>query len=272
MLKHEINNMNKNIIYQQLEESFVKYRDLISIAVRENQDGFICLSQTEPEDYGVIGRYEVLGDMKENFPLVPIRNEVKDKLDQADKALKEIDPNLQLVVAYGYRSLEIQRKYFDIQKKNYFQTKQFESGEDLNEIIHRLIAVPNVAGHPTGGAVDVFIENTRDGSKLDFGVPIFTFDSKDAYSFSPFVNSEAQENRKLLRKVMMSQGFAPYDGEWWHFSFGDKEWAFYYQKPFALYEQKRQEAVFKFIGKQVRVDSRNERVESQRFSFGLQHN
>jgi len=239
--------MNKNTEYHQLEANFVKYKDLIAVVVKENQNGFTTLDQMKPEIYGVVGRYETLGDMKENFPFVPVRNQVKDKLDQVDRALKEVDANLQLVVAYGYRSLEVQQHYFTIQKESYLSTQQFENEEDLNEIIHRLIAVPNVAGHPTGGAVDVFIVDNRDGTKLDFGVPIFTFDSKDAYSLSPFISDEAKKNRLLLRKVMTSQGFAPFDGEWWHFSFGDKEWTFYYKQPYALYEQKRQEEVFESI-------------------------
>lgn len=241
--------MDKNTIYKQLEEKLVKYKDLVNIAVDENGDGFVTLRQTQPSDFGVIGRYETLSDMRENFPLVPVRREVRDKLDKVDKALKETNKNLQLVVAYGYRSLEIQQKYFDEQKKSYLERGVQEEG-NIDEVIHRLIAVPTVAGHPTGGAVDVFIEDNRDETKVDFGVPLFTFDSKDVYSFSPFVSNEAKQYRELLRQVMMSQDFAPYDGEWWHFSFGDKEWAFYYQRPYAIYEQKTERTVFKYIEEQ----------------------
>ncbi len=39
----------------------------------------------------------------------------------------------------------------------------------------------------------------------------------------------------MLRNVMVSVGFAPFDGEWWHFCYGDKEWAVYYNKPAACY-------------------------------------
>jgi D-alanyl-D-alanine dipeptidase len=41
----------------------------------------------------------------------------------------------------------------------------------------------------------------------------------------------------LLRSVMLQAGFAPFDGEWWHFSYGDREWAYYYKKKYALYSQ-----------------------------------
>jgi len=45
------------------------------------------------------------------------------------------------------------------------------------------------------------------------------------------------KNRILLRYLLKKQGFAPYDGEWWHFSYGDREWAFYYKKKNAIYGQ-----------------------------------
>jgi D-alanyl-D-alanine dipeptidase len=44
---------------------------------------------------------------------------------------------------------------------------------------------------------------------------------------------------------MMNEGFAPYDGEWWNFSYGDKEWACYYKKEMSLYNQVNIKRVFK---------------------------
>jgi len=36
---------------------------------------------------------------------------------------------------------------------------------------------------------------------------------------------------------MPARGFTNYAGEWWHFSYGDKEWAKYYGEQAAIYEQ-----------------------------------
>jgi D-alanyl-D-alanine dipeptidase len=36
---------------------------------------------------------------------------------------------------------------------------------------------------------------------------------------------------------MLQEEFAPFDGEYRHFSYGDKERAYYYQKPYAIYNQ-----------------------------------
>lgn len=60
---------------------------------------------------------------------------------------------------------------------------------------------------------------------------------KDTFAFSPYISATAKQNRLMLRKLMMDTGFAPFDVEWWHYSYGDKEWAKYYAKPVAIYEQ-----------------------------------
>lgn len=99
---------------------------------------------------------------------------------------------------------------------------------------HRLVASPDVAGHPTGGAVDVTLR--IDGQDLDMGSGVADFSAVDRIGvFSRAVATDVQQRRLLLRQVMLSAGFAPFDGEWWHFSYGDREWASYYGHPLALY-------------------------------------
>jgi len=36
---------------------------------------------------------------------------------------------------------------------------------------------------------------------------------------------------------MVEAGFAPFTGEWWHFSYGDREWAAIWGRDAAIYEQ-----------------------------------
>jgi D-alanyl-D-alanine dipeptidase len=109
----------------------------------------------------------------------------------------------------------------------------------LYEEVHRSIAVPTVAGHPTGGAIDISIIDTKSKQFLDFGTKQYDYKTKDFYVFSKNILKKAKEKRKLLRFVMIAVGFAPFDGEWWHFSYGDREWAFYYKKQNAIYEQQK---------------------------------
>lgn len=218
--------------YTILENSMVKYRDLVGITVQENGEPFVLLPTNSNQ---VIGQYLSLKDMQAVFPQVPIRLTVKKKLDQANTHLQKKYPYLQLIVSYGYRSSEIQNKYFFDQKKKLEICGV--PAEKIYEEVHRFVAVPSVAGHPTGGAVDVLIWDSDKRKFLDFGTTIFDFSSKDMYALSPYISEETKTNRLLLRNILIEVGFAPFDGEWWHFSYGDKEWAYYYKQPNAIYEQ-----------------------------------
>jgi D-alanyl-D-alanine dipeptidase len=101
------------------------------------------------------------------------------------------------------------------------------------EKAHEQIAVPEVAGHPTGGAVDVMIAG------LDFGTGYCEFMAgTKLYYASDEISKAAKLNRLLLRQTMLKKGFVQYMAEWWHFSYGDKEWAFMTGKDEALYNQK----------------------------------
>ncbi len=223
--------MKKTKLYQFLEERMVKYCDLKNVVVKESGEGFVTLPNSGKN---VIGRYEEnLADMKKDFPKIVVRKSVAEKLNLVDDLLKKIDPDFQLLVTYGFRSLEVQKKYFAFYKKQL--AEKYQDEDQLLEAVHKLIAVPEVAGHPTGGAVDVTI--LKNGVALEMGTKIYDFTTKDCYSLSPFIKKTELINRSLLRYAMLSCGFAPFDGEWWHYSFGDKEWAFYYQKKQAIYEQ-----------------------------------
>jgi D-alanyl-D-alanine dipeptidase len=186
----------------------------------------------------VIGQYT--GIAKDSltaklFPEVIVRKGVKEKLEDALAELRKINPDYQLVVAWGYRDLEDQQALF---KQEYDSLKDsFDNEADLLEAVHMKVAVPNASGHPTGGAADVTVYNRKTGEYLDFGSDVFDFSvGRIIYFDSPEVSAAVKENRRMLREAMLKVGFAPYDGEWWHYSYGDKEWAFYYQNE-TLYNQ-----------------------------------
>jgi D-alanyl-D-alanine dipeptidase len=219
--------MKKSEIYYDLESKMLGFSDLISIPVTPNGEVMTAIAETQnltvsPIDPEMI-RYT--GDS------IFVRQTVAALLGSASLLLAERDESLQLNVVYGYRALDIQIKKFEKFKAEL--SSKYEDVE-LLEAVHRLIAVPEVSGHPTGGAVDLQI--CRDGKPLDFGTKIWEFDRK-SYTFSPDIAGNAMENRLLLRECLLEVGFAPFDGEWWHFSYGDREWAKYYNRPPAIYEQ-----------------------------------
>ncbi len=87
--------------------------------------------------------------------------------------------------------------------------------------------------------IDVAIYDKLEKKFLDFGTELLDFSTEKCFTFSDEISDEAKKNRMLLRDIMMEVWFAPYDGEWWHFSYWDVEWACFYWEDNAIYGQKR---------------------------------
>lgn len=222
------NALNKDIVYKEISQSFVGFRELINIPVKDNQERMIDVSS-----HGLLIDHSYSALPKSSGDTLLLRQSVCERLVEAEALLKNQYPGYGFALVYAYRSLSIQQEKFESMKRELgFATR---TDDEAYEQIHHFIAVPEVAGHPTGGAIDLLIIDSA-GHSLDFGTQMHEM-VKDSYVFSPFVSLDAQKNRRLLRNVMMQAGFAPYDGEWWHFSYGDREWAAYYKKTHALYNQ-----------------------------------
>ena len=52
---------------------------------------------------------------------------------------------------------------------------------------------------------------------------------------STAISAMAQTNRHILNRVLNEVGFVNYPTEYWHWSYGDRYWAFIKKQPAALY-------------------------------------
>ena len=221
-------NLDPDTVYGLLEAQFLTYQDLISVPVIDCGEPLIDLGSSRISTCSYTTEID-----RNDDGIIWVRQSLVPILECAQIWLDTQVPGYKLQVFYGYRSPEIQRNSFQkiaasLGFSNTLTSEQFE-------IIHRFVAVPDVAGHPTGGAVDVTLIDAS-GTPLNMGTPPHAFE-KDSYSFSPYIARNEWMNRQILRAAMMSAGFAPFDGEWWHFSYGDREWAKYWQKTNAIYDQ-----------------------------------
>ena len=165
---------------------------------------------------------------------VHIREGVAKRLLKAADLLQQHREGWILDVISGYRSLEGQSKLYADQLSRLRQAFPDRDESALVECCHKYIAHPQVAGHPTGGAVDVRIVHRASGEPLDFGSEVWDFSEKSHFDH-PQISYEAYLNRNILRSVMLLSGFVPFAPEWWHFSYGDREWAFWKNQS-SLYE------------------------------------
>ncbi len=123
----------------------------------------------------------------------------------------------------GWRPIWVQRHLWELHLDRLRTSRPELSREELERESARFVAPPGIAPpHSTGGAMDVVL--LRDGRSLDMG---WGFNqSGDGSRTAAPVNQEARHHRESLAAAMSAAGFINYPAEWWHWSYGDRYWAF----------------------------------------------
>ncbi len=73
------------------------------------------------------------------------------------------------------------------------------------------------SSHSRGSAVDLTLLDMKTGKELDMGSPFDLF-SEASHPDYRGITDEQYDNRMLLQRVMIRNGFAPINCEWWHFA------------------------------------------------------
>ena len=141
-----------------------------------------------------------------------LQKDVAERLSKCQDYLTSIDPKLYLLIYDAVRPLSTQQKMWDaLDTIPFHERTKFVSNPENGSV------------HNYGAAVDLTICNSK-GQALDMGagyddIRKIAYPSlEDQYLASGELTIEQIENRKLLRKVMKSQGFINIPSEWWHFN------------------------------------------------------
>ena len=142
---------------------------------------------------------------------------------EAARALKSVSSEL-IVQGYRLKVFDAYRpacavKHFvlwgiedqDIRMKEYFYPDL-----EKQELFRKGYIAKN-ASHSRGSAVDLTLLDMKTGKELDMGSPFDLF-SEVSHPDCRSITEEQHENRMLLQRVMIRNGFAALDCEWWHFS------------------------------------------------------
>lgn len=141
-----------------------------------------------------------------------LQKDVAERLSRCQQYLQKLHPELSLLVYDGVRPLSVQQAMWD--------------GLDTIPVARRTKFVSNPASgsiHNYGAAVDLTICDAS-GKPLDMGagyddIREIAYPSLESEFLTSGELTQAQvDNRKLLRKVMSSQGFTNIPSEWWHFN------------------------------------------------------
>jgi len=141
-----------------------------------------------------------------------LQKDVAERLAKVQVMLSELKPGYHLLIYDAVRPVSVQQRMWD--------------ALDTISIRERGKFVSNPANkslHNYGAAVDLTIADNF-GKAIDMGagyddIREIAYPSLEAkYLKSGELTKEQVENRKLLRKVMHSQGFRNIQTEWWHFN------------------------------------------------------
>jgi len=139
-------------------------------------------------------------------------------------AQANLPAGLNLLIKCGYRTPEVQARQY---RKDYEELRLEHPNWDKAKLDIEIVKrtdPPDVGPHCTGGAIDLSIIDT-DGRPLDMGTNMGVF-NLDTYTYSDTIAPESKLNRNILIDAMSKAGFLNFPAEWWHWSYGDREWAF----------------------------------------------
>lgn len=163
-----------------------------------------------------------------------VRKTVAEKLQTAQSFLGEY----KLMVLEGLRPIELQRQYFEEYYKELQRAHPDWTHETLYTEASKYVAPPEIIPpHSTGAAVDLTL-CTAEGKELDMGARVNATPEEShnaVFMDARHISKEARTNRKLLEDAMMQAGFVNYPYEFWHWSYGDRYWAYATQQNTALY-------------------------------------
>lgn len=209
---------------------------VLNIPIRDNHEDLVDLTKQTEIVYGSSP------EIKNNTNYTYMRKTVYEKLKEADAKLPK---GMHFCLYEGYRSLRLQKMIFEEQYKNVKSRHPDWSLTDIFNETTKLVSPvinqdgsKNIPPHSTGAAIDVYLIDDH-GKPLAMGIhPKDWMKDKDgllSLTHSKIISDEAKTNRHTMSNVLNDVGFVNYPTEYWHWSYGDRYWAFVKKQPFAIY-------------------------------------
>ncbi|WKD86155.1 D-alanyl-D-alanine dipeptidase [Polaribacter huanghezhanensis] len=126
--------------------------------------------------------------------------------------------NLSLKVFDAYRPQQAVDHFVRWAKRlNDTLMKQYYYPKVPKNQLFKLGYIASKSGHTRGSTVDLTIVDVTTGKELDMGSP-YDFFGNTSHVIYKKLTEKQRANRLLLRSLMLSNGFNPYENEWWHFT------------------------------------------------------
>ncbi|MFW6266478.1 MAG: M15 family metallopeptidase [Halanaerobiales bacterium] len=187
----------------------------------------------------VVRPYYFIQGIEGAKPECYVRSQVLDKLVQAAEMLPR---GYKLVIFDAWRSFKVQQNLYKMIVNKLKKEHSGFSEDKIRSEAENYVAPPSgdrecPSPHMTGGAVDLSIVD-ESGKLLNMGT---AFDTAKKESHTDYYEKklnenknqlgssemESMQNRRLLFNIMTSVGFTNYPKEWWHYDYGNQNWAYF---------------------------------------------
>lgn len=168
-------------------------------------------------------------DIDGALPQVVLRAPVVERLRAA---LEYLPPAYGFEILDGWRSLRVQAALRAAFRQQIVARHPEYDEAQIREALDQFVADPQRAQmtppHLSGGAVDLTLFDIASGAVLEMGT---AFDEPSHRSHSSALEqappTPAQQHRRMLVHAMTMAGFTNLPTEWWHFDYGNQNWAFF---------------------------------------------
>lgn len=210
---------------------------VLAIPIMGNHEPMVELKKQSDIAYGPSP------EIPNNTDYTKMRKTVYEKLKQAQALLPQ---GLHFCLYEGYRSLQLQKTLFDArfakvkaQHPGWSQQQLFNETTKLVSPIVNLDGSKNIPPHSTGGAIDVYLLNDQGGA-VDMGIHpkdwMNDLNGSLSLTNSNVISKEAKKYRQIMSDALSHVGFVNYPTEYWHWSYGDRYWAYNKHKSHAIYD------------------------------------
>ena len=209
---------------------------ILAVRIYDNNEPLIDLcSQT-------VIAYGLSPEIPDNTDYTKVRKTIYEKLVAAQKLLLK---HLRFCLYEGYLSLSLQKllfnNHFSAIKKSHPQWSYeqiFIETTKLVSPVHNMNGSKNIPPHSTGGAIDVYLIDEFDNI-VDMGLPVKDWatdiDGTLSATASLIISDEAKDHRAIMKESLSAVRSINYFAEYWHWSYGDRYWAYNTDAACALY-------------------------------------
>lgn len=232
------------MLSKELKERIAKKAASQLIATNENGERLVAIGSSLQQKPFWLDTTELVHEIEGKFYESYIGEHADFKLlvregvlERLQAAQAKLPNDWRIVVRAGYRPLEVQTAMFDdyvdkleAENPDWSMDQCISHAEQYISNPYRIMACP----HVTGGAIDIEVYDSSSKTTVDMGGEMCELSVK-SHCLNDLLSKTQRQNQETLIEAMVSSGFAPFAMEWWHFSYGDHNWARFYSKEHALY-------------------------------------